>query len=44
MNCPNQTIHIESKMVELPDGTGGVLKCDFEANKRLLAPIVNGES
>lgn len=20
MNCPNQTIHIESKMVELPDG------------------------
>lgn len=41
--CPAEGTYW-GEMVELPDGTGGVLKCDFEANKRLLAPIVNGES
>ena len=41
--CPAEGTYW-GEMVELPDGTGGGLKCDFEANKRLLAPIVNGES
>ena len=41
--CPAEGTYW-GEMVELPDGPGGVLKCDFEANKRLLAPILNGES
>ena len=43
MNCPNGTIHIESKMVELPDGLSGVLKIDFPKNKQVVAAIQSGE-
>ena len=31
------------EMVELPDGLSGVLKIDFEANKRILKAVLNGE-
>lgn len=31
------------EMVDLPDGPGGVLKIDFEKNKKILASIVSGE-
>ena len=31
------------EMVELPDGVGGVLKIEFEKNKKVVAAIQNGE-
>ncbi len=41
--CPADGTY-KGEIVELPDGPGGVLKIDFEANKKIMAAIVNGES
>lgn len=41
--CPAEGTYW-GEMVELPDGLSGVLKIDFEANKKIMDAIVNGES
>ena len=40
--CPAEGTYW-GEMVELPDGLSGVLKIDFEANKRILQAVMNGE-
>ena len=40
--CPAEGTYW-GEMVELPDGLSGVLKIDFEANKRILKAVLNGE-
>ena len=40
--CPAEGTYW-GEMVELPDGQGGVLKIDFEANRRILQAVMNGE-
>lgn len=40
--CPAEGTYW-GEMVELPDGVGGVLKIDFDANKRILQAVMNGE-
>lgn len=41
--CPADGTY-KGEMVELPDGLSGVLKIDFEANKKIMSAIVNGET
>lgn len=40
--CPAEGTYW-GEMVELPDGLSGVLKIDFEANRRILQAVMNGE-
>lgn len=41
--CPAEGTYW-GEMVELPDGLSGVLKIDFEQNKKLLQAVLNGEA